>query len=786
VIHRLLADSVLLLHFGFILFALLGGLLALRWRWAPWLHIPAALWGAAVELSGRVCPLTPLENRLRRAAGASGYEEGFIEHYLLPLVYPAELTRDLQLALALILLAVNVAIYAMVWRRRRRAGGPSSHPMEGEGRSQAGWVGRASLLLVLALVVAAAYAVQSRRSLAEYLILRQLRETGVADASLSVTEIGPRAAAFRDLRLGDGDLELRELDLGYSAAGLVAGRLDSLRAGGLRVRGRVSGGEVGFGALDAFRAKSAAGAASARPTRVPALPAGRIQVEDATLHLDTDEGSFEASLSVELDEEGRGPVWFRAGELSALDTALGIDAESFAVAGRVWFGPEHLELELDPAPFALVLAGEASPLRVAGVTPRIQLRTLPDAGEALALEASGGELRLPDLGLEAKDVRVELRLDPETSLPTGSLAVGRILDRSPERRFQPLRLETRLTPGDGALGFEGELTGVDGRLEVHLRGLHDPTRGTGRAELHLDPLRFEEEGLGPGDLFPLARTLISSASGSVEAHAEVAWDAAGVIGFVDFGLRGLALETAAARFEQVNAVVRVDGPWPLRVPKGQLVSMARVDFGLELTNGLVRFGVQQDGVVELESAAWSFAGGTIRTRGTVDLFAEERDILLTVEGVDLAQLLALVNLDGLSGDGRLDGRLPLTLGKRGLLVHDGRLEASEEGGWIRYRPQGGAAALGAVGEMALDDLLLALADFHYDGLSLAIDGSAQDAIVVKISLSGANPQHRDGQPYNLNLSVDGRLGDLIRQGTAAYEVPERIEERLNEIAGGRR
>ena len=121
-----------------------------------------------------------------------------------------------------------------------------------------------------------------------------------------------------------------------------------------------------------------------------------------------------------------------------------------------------------------------------------------------------------------------------------------------------------------------------------------------------------------------------------------------------------------------------------------------------------------------------------------------------------------------------------------MLLHDGRLEASEEGGWIRYRPEGGAAALGAVGEMALDDLLLALADFHYDGLSLAIDGSAQDAIVVKISLSGASPRHRDGQPYNLNLSVDGRLGDLIRQGTAAYEMPERIEERLNEIAEGRR
>ena len=119
-IHRLAADAVLLLHLGFILFVLLGGLLVLRWRWAPLLHLPAAAWGVYVELSGGLCPLTPLENRLRIAAGEAGYTGGFIEHYLLALIYPAGLTHEIQYVLAAIVVGVNGLAYAWVWRRRGR------------------------------------------------------------------------------------------------------------------------------------------------------------------------------------------------------------------------------------------------------------------------------------------------------------------------------------------------------------------------------------------------------------------------------------------------------------------------------------------------------------------------------------------------------------------------------------------------------------------------------------------------------------------------------------------
>lgn len=116
--YRVAADAVLLLHLAFIVYVCLGGLLAARWRWLPIVHLPAAAWGVWIELSGRVCPLTPLENRLRVLAGQEGYGGDFVAHYLLGVIYPDWLAREVQFALAALVLVVNAAIYAWLWRRR--------------------------------------------------------------------------------------------------------------------------------------------------------------------------------------------------------------------------------------------------------------------------------------------------------------------------------------------------------------------------------------------------------------------------------------------------------------------------------------------------------------------------------------------------------------------------------------------------------------------------------------------------------------------------------------------
>jgi hypothetical protein len=119
-----LPNLVVFIHFAFVLFVVLGGLLVLRWPWVAYIHLPAAVWGVTIELAGWICPLTPLEKRLREAAGRTAYEGGFVEHYILPILYPAGLTRGVQLVLGMLVLAVNLAIYMRVLSHRRPA--PSS------------------------------------------------------------------------------------------------------------------------------------------------------------------------------------------------------------------------------------------------------------------------------------------------------------------------------------------------------------------------------------------------------------------------------------------------------------------------------------------------------------------------------------------------------------------------------------------------------------------------------------------------------------------------------------
>ncbi len=116
-IYGLLANVVLVLHLLFVLFVGLGGLLACRWGSVAWIHLPAAIWGAVISLFGWTCPLTPLENWLRRRAGQEGYEAGFIEHYLLPLLYPEQLTMSLSIAMGIGVIAINATIYGILWRR---------------------------------------------------------------------------------------------------------------------------------------------------------------------------------------------------------------------------------------------------------------------------------------------------------------------------------------------------------------------------------------------------------------------------------------------------------------------------------------------------------------------------------------------------------------------------------------------------------------------------------------------------------------------------------------------
>ncbi len=115
-IYHAAATTVAVIHFAFIAFVIAGGFLVLRWRWVAWIHVPAAVWGTLIELAGWYCPLTNIENSLLQKAGEAGYSDGFVAHYIFSLIYPSGLTRGLEIAIGLVVLAVNVGVYVRALR----------------------------------------------------------------------------------------------------------------------------------------------------------------------------------------------------------------------------------------------------------------------------------------------------------------------------------------------------------------------------------------------------------------------------------------------------------------------------------------------------------------------------------------------------------------------------------------------------------------------------------------------------------------------------------------------
>ncbi len=114
-LYGYLADAIVIIHFIFVIFVIFGALLVLRWRWIIWMHIPAAMLGVIIEFSGWICPLTPLEKCLRSLSGLESYDMSFVEHYIVPLIYPAGLTREVQILLGTLVVTVNLVIYWYVF-----------------------------------------------------------------------------------------------------------------------------------------------------------------------------------------------------------------------------------------------------------------------------------------------------------------------------------------------------------------------------------------------------------------------------------------------------------------------------------------------------------------------------------------------------------------------------------------------------------------------------------------------------------------------------------------------
>jgi hypothetical protein len=651
------------------------------------------------------------------------------------------------------------------------------------------------------LVIAAGLVVGERRAIARKLLLGRIQRAGIEEASLAVEAVGIRALSLADIRLGEPPaLEIARIDARYGAANLWNGFLDELIVSGLRLRGSIGEDGLSLGALDALLEGDSEGAAG--------LPARRIEVTDAKAEIEAPGGAVSLPFQVGIDDRGdgnlegearfevrhplaeasgraviagtvddfEGTLRIRASPLAIpdlrIDSALRADA-TFAFRE----GGLEAQAELHSAP--LYLTSEL--LRAEGTTPEVHLqlrRPAENPDFALDLTTRGGRLELTDYELSVAEIDVSARVEGGSG--EGKLRLEEIRDLQRPARVEPLGLRGSFEIRDSGVAFQLELADPGEHLVLEARGSADPSAPGARAELRLHPMVWEAEGLQPAAIFPFLEGWIEGAQGSVEAAGEVAWDGEQSTSAIDLALRELGFATGAAKVSGVNGVIEIGGAFSPVTPPGQLVSIARLDLGLELTDGLIAFQLLPEGLLALQQAEWHWAGGVVRTAGVFDPRADSQQAVLEVEDVDLAELLALVDLEGLEGTGTLEGAIPTFRSGEVVEIRGGEVRGAPEGGRIRYRPAAGIEAL-AAREYGVEQLLGALDDFHYDVLEITVDGDARGEVVVSVHLGGFNPNFERGRRVEFNLNVDARLADLLRAGLVAYRVPEVILNRLEEF-----
>lgn len=402
---------------------------------------------------------------------------------------------------------------------------------------------------------------------------------------------------------------------------------------------------------------------------------------------------------------------------------------------------------------------------------------LQRTADGLHVALNEADLGLADFGLAGRGLNLDIDIDRRAPHSvSGRLELAQLRSTRQPALHAPLRLSG---PFSGTLDEQLALSlaadTTDGLRLMQLQLRHDTRHGRGELQLASEPLNFAETGLRATALWPAAGDYVSAARGTLTFKLHSGWGEAAGPDLAEIQLHDLDLALGAIRLYRINGRLRADRLWPLRVPAGQPITIAAVDAGLPLRDGRIEAELDDDRL-RLRMARFRLLDGEVQvTPFTTRLGAPRHDFVLAAHGLDLGELFTLIALDGLHGRGRLDGALPLRLGRDGSLeIVDGQLHATAPGD-LRYAPAEPPAFL-SEGEAAL--ALQALRNFHYQSLSMQLDGRSGGEMHVGLSLHGANPDFYGGHPVAFNLRLSGALAGLLQQGLDSYRLPEQIRERL--------
>lgn len=544
--------------------------------------------------------------------------------------------------------------------------------------------------------------------------------------------------AFRHARFES--LEARARQLAYGPHRLGAAQFTGTaeaKPGGLTVDGDLTADGLSL----ALQAEHLSGLTLQAPIALRHTAAGTRLTLNGPGQVTVPDVPVEAPVELEL------PLRLTVTDLEATVLEAGLDA-------RATLDPGVLQATL------LRRDAEDVPLRATPGPIDVTVR----ATESLAATAaiSDATVEAPSLQVRASQIAADVTYGAD--IPRAEVTIGRLAHLGDPAYVVPSRLQATVQRrDDGLLLGEGRLQPVGTDVAVPLTATHDPASGAGNLDIEPTAITFAPGGLQPADISPLASGYIEGASGAVTLDGRLAWTADGLTSDGQIDLAGLDLTTPQATVEQLTGTLRLTQLVPPRTAPDQTLTAASVTAGVPLTDVRLRFDLDwpvEGPVLRVALAEGRLAGGTVSlTDEVLQPLAQRNRMTLDVQQLSLEQLVAQLEIEGFEAEGLLDGQIPVSFGRDGFSVDDGRLEATRNG-VIRVRLGQTSDALASQGEqVAL--MVRALRDFQYDVLSMTLRRPASGDLTLGITMQGRNPEVLDGYPFRFNIDLTGDLEPIL-------------------------
>jgi len=447
---------------------------------------------------------------------------------------------------------------------------------------------------------------------------------------------------------------------------------------------------------------------------------------------------------------------------------------------------EHARLGLSP-PFAWAAAMTVEPFQArldlagAGERARIVPGTMRAGGEGLdgRLVVLDGRARLPGRDLRARGIDVDI--GRELGTPTARFRVDRLVHHARPAWFAPIGLDGRVEAASGGYALSAEGRWLDSGTPLRISGNYAPAADAAAATVVLPPVEFSPDGLQPGDLMP-ALPRLEAARGTAKGRLRWRLRPGEAEGDARLTLADFGFTHAGVAVRGVEGETRWAGLSPLRTDGRQRLRVGRIASAVALTDARLTWRGREgagDGlrVRVAEARADVLGGRAVMTDTAFDTAAPVHNFDVRVDGVRLQPLFERMGIEGLSGQGRLDGRVPLTVGEPGVAVRGARLRGRD--GRVALRSAGADAALADAGREARL-MLAALRDFRYDRLEVGVDAPLSGSGAVEIRLNGRNPDVLDGEPFFFDVALAGEITPLLSAMARGEPLSgERIERHLN-------